>query len=64
MDKNRNNEVLNSTIFMGYMYRKQHDLLYSKDAAVAREVINEYYSGKVKRLDPSIINRRFVNQYI
>ena len=58
------NELMNSTIFMGYMYRKQHGLLYSKDAKVAKSVIREYYSNKVKRLDPSIINRRFLNQYI
>ena len=64
MDKRKENELINSTIFMGYIYRKQNDLLYSKGADVAKSVIKEYYSNKVKRLDPSIINRRFVNKYI
>ena len=64
MDKYKEDELLNSTIFYGYIFRKEHDLLYSKDCRNAKSVIREYYSNNIKRLDPSIINGRFLNHYI
>ena len=52
------------TIFLGYKYRKSHDILYSKDAEVPKSLIRLYYSDKVERLNPRIINRGFVERYI
>jgi hypothetical protein len=52
------------TTFLGYKYRKQNDLLYSVNAKIPRSLINMYYSGEVDRIDPTIINRRFVERYI
>lgn len=52
------------TTFLGYKYRKQNDLLYSVNAKIPRSLINMYYSDEVDRIDPSIINKRFVDKYI
>ena len=58
------NNVELVTLFCGYKYRKQNDLLYSVDAKIPRSLINLYFNGKVDRIDPSIINKRFVDRYI
>ncbi len=52
------------TTFLGYKYRKQHDLLYSQDAIIPSSLIKMYYSGNVKRLDVNVINKRFVERYV
>lgn len=57
-------ESLMNTMFLGYKYRKSHDLLYSKDAAVPISLIKMYYSGLVDRLDVNEINKSFVERYI
>ena len=57
-------EELMVTTFLGYKYRKQHDLLYSQDADVPKSLIKLYYSGKVKRLNPNVINKGFVERYV
>ena len=57
-------EELMITTFLGYKYRKQHDLLYSPDGRVPISLINMYYSGKVGRLDINKVNKGFVDRYI
>ena len=57
-------EALINTAFLGYKYRKSSNKLYSMDGIVALSLIKQYYSGKVKRLDPDEINKNFVNKYI
>lgn len=57
-------EELMVTTFLGYKYRKQHDLLYSQDARIPLSLIKMYFSGNVKRLDVNAINKRFVEKYV
>lgn len=57
-------EDLMVTTFLGYKYRKQHDLLYSLDGHVPISLINMYYSGQVKRLDPNSVSRGFIERYV
>ena len=57
-------EELMVTTFLGYKYRKQHDLLYSQDAIIPSSLIKMYYSGNVKRLDVNAISKRFVERYV
>ena len=61
---NQEIEELMITTFLGYKYRKQHDLLYSPDGRVPISLINMYYSGKVGRLDINKVNKGFVDRYI
>lgn len=63
-DKEREIEQRMITMFLGYKYRKQHDLLYSEESDVPRILITDYYSDKITRIDPSIINQGFVERYI
>ena len=57
-------EDLMVTTFLGYKYRKQHDLLYSQDGRVPLSLIKLYYSGQVKRLDSNSVNRGFIERYV
>lgn len=57
-------EDLMVTTFLGYKYRKQHDLLYSLDGRVPISLINMYYSGQVNRLDTNSVNRGFIERYV
>lgn len=57
-------EDLMVTTFLGYKYRKQHDLLYSLDGRIPISLINMYYSGKVKRLDTNSISNGFIERYV
>ena len=62
MTKYEENELLVDS-FLAYKYRKQNDLLYSVNAKVPRRLISMYFSDK-DRIDPSIINKRFIDKYI
>ena len=64
MNRNVDIREVMVTTFLGYKYRKQNDLLYSVNAKIPRSLINMYYSDEVDRIDPSIINKRFVDKYI
>ena len=58
------NESIVVTSFLGYKYRKSHDMLYSRDARVPISLIKMYYSGDYKRLDSKLITKGFVEKYI
>ena len=60
----RDLEEVMVTTFLGYKYRKQHDLLYSQDARVPMSLIKMYYSGRVRRLDVNEVNKNFVERYV
>ncbi len=52
------------TIFLGYKYRKQHDMLYSQDAKVPMSLIKLYYSDIMNRLDVNSVSQNFIGRYI
>lgn len=62
----KENEIIDImiTMFLGYKYRKEHDLLYSHDGRVPISLIKMYYSGDYKRLDSKSITKSFVDKYI
>ena len=57
-------EDLMVTTFLGYKYRKQHDLLYSIDGRVPISLINMYYSGNINRLDTNLVSNGFIERYV
>lgn len=57
-------EEMMLTTFLGYKYRKQHNLLDFQDSIIPSSLIEMYYSGNVDRLDVNDINKRFVERYV
>ena len=60
---NQEIEQLMVTSFLGYKYRKQHDVLYSHDANVPTTLIYLYFSNNVDRLVLNEISKGFIEKY-
>ncbi len=52
------------TMFLGYKYRKEHDILYQVDGNIPLNLIKIYYSKKYKRSDLDVLKKSFINKYI
>lgn len=52
------------TMFLGYKYRKEHNILYQADGNIPLQLIEIYYSKNRKRSDLDVLRRSFINKYI
>lgn len=57
------NEIIVNS-FLGYKYRKKHNILYSTDSKVPINLIKLYYLPENERTDFDILKKSFIRKYI